>query len=131
MANLSHHCCSTLFRCQCIISGRKFSAYFHADSRDCAREALFNILAGMFGRCVEEIRISDPLSYQDMVESGKNSDPNFRIFEIFDEKAKAWGWVDSPLFFSLDKSLLVEWVLFLVQMSANLLNCGRDGHGNF
>ncbi|MXN80028.1 hypothetical protein GR157_35615 [Burkholderia sp. 4701] len=131
MANLSHHCCSTLFRCQCIISGRKFSAYFHADSRDCAREALFNILAGMFGRSVEEVRISEPLSYQDMVANGKNSDLNFRIFEVFDEKAKAPGWVDSPLFFSLDKSLLVEWVLFLVEMSGNLLACGRDDRGNF
>lgn len=85
----------------------------------------------MFGRSAGEVCISDPLSYQDMVASGKNSDPNFRIFEVFDEKAKVSGWVDSPLFFSLDKSLLVEWVLFLVEMSANLLTCGRDDRGNF
>ncbi|MCW0014806.1 hypothetical protein [Burkholderia pseudomallei] len=104
-------------------------AYFHADSRDDARGIVLGILSGMVGRNAGEIRISDPISYQDMVASGRNSDLDFRIFEIFDEEAKTSGWVDSPLFFSFDKSLIVEWMLFLVEMSSNLLTCYRGDGG--
>ncbi|WP_193100497.1 hypothetical protein [Burkholderia sp. Z1] len=131
MANLSHYCRATLFRCQCIVFGRKFFAYVHANSRDDAREVLLGILAGMVDRSAGEVRISDPVSYQDMVTSGQQSDVDFRIFEIFDDETKASGWVDSPLFFSFDKSLIVEWMLFLVEMSSNLLISCQDDGGDF
>ncbi|WP_157662123.1 hypothetical protein [Burkholderia ubonensis] len=95
------------------------------DAHDDAEKKILNVLGGMVNLGAEEVRVFDLLSYQDMVSYGKNPDPDFRIFE-FSERGDRVGWVDNPLFFSLDKSLIVEWVLFMVEMSKSLLACGRS-----
>jgi hypothetical protein len=106
---LSHRCRTSLYRAVFDNTHHESIVFVLAASRDDARECALGALAAIHGIAVEDVRLGDLASFDEMIEIGVSEDRDLRVFELAWKDSSVSAWVGHPLFLTDDSTLLGKW----------------------
>lgn len=106
---LSPRCKGALFRAVFDHHYNDSIVFLMAANRDDARERASGALAVIHDIAVQDIRLANVASFQDMIEAGVSEDRDLRVFELAWKGSHVSEWAAHPLFLTDDSTLLGKW----------------------
>lgn len=107
---LSQYCRRTIYRTIWLFPVDYVGIYLHAESRAEACRKLTILSSCLLSDEIGVVDDSSVHSCDELLDAGVSEDPDLRIFEMSHHGREVTQWVESPLFLSIDQSLIGKWV---------------------
>ncbi|MFL9961137.1 hypothetical protein PQR02_08445 [Paraburkholderia sediminicola] len=117
---LSHRCITSLYRAVFDNTHHESIVFLLAASRDDARERAVGALAAIHGIAVQNVRLGNLASFQEMIDIGISEDRDLRVFELARKGTSVSAWVGHPLFLTDDCTLLGKWAELYADLAREL-----------
>ncbi|WP_250527966.1 hypothetical protein [Caballeronia sp. GAWG2-1] len=105
---LSERCRLALFRLALSAPGG-VTLFLMADGRESALRIARAAVSILRDVPVHEVRVRESLSFRELLRAGVSDDPDLRVFEASSKDGKVQAWIEPPIFFTDDATLLGKW----------------------
>lgn len=105
---LSERCRIALFRLRMKVSD-EVTVFLMADGRESASRIGRAALSILREVPVHEVHVLQSASFPELMRAGISDDRDLRVFEASAKNGVVDAWIDAPLFFTDDVSLLGKW----------------------